>query len=387
VLKDPATLAQPVAVGDRLNMVFKGTAVAQGSGRAVVTATGMATEMVGIARLLDATVAQPSPLQQEVARTGRMLGLVVVVIAAVVVATILMLSDLRSAADVIPVLLLGVSLAVAAVPEGLPAILSLVLALGGVQRMARHHAIMKGLPLVETLGCASVIASDKTGTLTRNEMTIQRLVTASGSTQVTGVRYAPDGRVELAGAELPAGPLQDEQTVVLSGGSLAGNAQLQQAQGGGWQILGDPTEAAFLVAARKLQLSDERGHRFTRESEVPFTSERQMMSAVVIDHSHAGSRLLITKGAPGALLPRCSHVRVGMQVVALDDTLRARMRADTDAMTDAALRTPRSLAQPGFRHCAADDCAVGGVRGDGQRGAVVRRAAQMDEPLMGPRLT
>ncbi len=338
VLKDAAALLHPAPLGERLNMVFKGTAVAQGSGRALVTATGMATEMGAVAHLLDATVPHPTPLQQEVARTGRMLGLVVVVIAVVVVGTILMLSDLRSAADVIPVLLLGVSLAVAAVPEGLPAILSVVLALG-VQRMAKHQAIMKGLSAVETLGCASVIASDKTGTLTRNEMTIQRVVTASGSTHVTGVGYAPEGRVEHEGTELAAGALHDETTVVLSGGSLAGNAQLQQAAGGGWGIVGDPTEAAFLVAARKLQLTDERERRFAREVELPFTSERQMMSAVVTDHNHADARVLISKGAPGALLPRCSQLRVGMQVVPLDDTLRARLLAETDAMADAALRT------------------------------------------------
>jgi P-type Ca2+ transporter type 2C len=236
------------------------------------------------------------------------------------------------------VLLLGVSLAVAAVPEGLPAILSAVLALG-VQRMAKHHAIMKGLSTVETLGCASVIASDKTGTLTRSEMTIQRVVTASGSVHITGVGYAPEGHVEHEGAALVNGALRDELTAVLSGGSLAGNAQLRQAADGAWGILGDPTEAAFLVAAHKMQLTDERERRFSRVDEIAFTSERQRMSAVVIDHGHADARLLVTKGAPGALLPRCSHVRVGMQVLPLDDAMRHRMRADTNAMADDALRT------------------------------------------------
>ena len=145
-------------------------------------------------------------------------------------------------------------LAVAAVPEGLPAILSVVLALG-VQRMAKHHAIVKKLSSVETLGSASVIASDKTGTLTRAEMTIERIVTASGGTRVSGVGYVPEGRVEQEdGAELTAGPLHDEQIVVLSGGSLAGNAGLRQGAGGEWEIHGDPTEAAFLVAERKLGL-------------------------------------------------------------------------------------------------------------------------------------
>jgi Ca2+-transporting ATPase len=187
VLKDAATLPEPAALGDRLDMVFKGTAVAQGTGRAVVTATGMDTEMGSIAEMLEATEEEPTPLQKEVGRIGRMLGIAVIVIA-VVVATVLMISDIRSAADVITVLLLGVSLAVAAVPEGLPAILSVVLALG-VQRMAKRNAIVKKLSSVETLGSASVICSDKTGTLTRSEMTIERVMTASGGTRVTGVGY------------------------------------------------------------------------------------------------------------------------------------------------------------------------------------------------------
>ena len=338
VLKDAATLPAPAALGDRANMVYRGTAVAQGTGRAVVTATGMHTEMGRIAHLLDATVEQPTPLQQEVTRVGRMLGIAVVVIAVVVVAAILLLSDVRSAADVIPVLLLGVSLAVAAVPEGLPAILSVVLALG-VQRMARHHAIVKNLSSVETLGSATVIASDKTGTLTRAEMTIERIVTVSGSTRVTGVGYAPEGRVEFDGAELAAGPLRAEQIVVLSGGSLAGDAQLRQGAGGAWEIHGDPTEAAFLVAERKLGVTERRERRFERIGEIPFTSERKLMSTIAIDHEHDDALVVITKGAPGVLLGRCTHARVGMESVELDDALRARMLVEVDTLADAALRT------------------------------------------------
>lgn len=182
-------------------MVFKGTAVAQGSARAVVTATGMASQMGTIAELLDATEEEATPLQKEVARIGRMLGIAVVVIALIVVATVFVVFEVRSAGDAVNVLLLGVSLAVAAVPEGLPVILSVVLALG-VQRMSRHQAIVKNLSSVETLGSASVICSDKTGTLTRSEMTIERLMTASGAARVTGVGYVPQGSVEVDGMAL-----------------------------------------------------------------------------------------------------------------------------------------------------------------------------------------
>ena len=338
VLKDAATLPQLAALGDRLDMVFKGTAVAQGTGVAVVTSTGMKTQLGSIAEMLDATREEPTPLQKEVGRIGRVLGISVVVIAAVVVVTIFIVSDIRDAADVIPVLLLGVSLAVAAVPEALPAILSLVLALG-VQRMAKHNAIVKNLTSVETLGSASVICSDKTGTLTRSEMTIERVMTASGATRVTGVGYAPHGQVEHQGAKLGAGPLHAEHIVVLSGGSLASNAGLRQKDGGVWEIHGDPTEAAFLVAERKLGVHERREHRFERIGEIPFTSDRKMMSTIARDHERDDEVVVISKGAPEILLGRCTRARVGMDVVAIDDEIRARILADVDTLSDAALRT------------------------------------------------
>lgn len=338
VLKDAATLHAVAALGDRLNMVFKGTAIAQGTGRAVVTATGMATEMGAIAKMLEAAVEEATPLQKEVARIGRMLGVAVVVITVVVVCTILLTSEIRNAAEVINVLLLGVALAVAAVPEGLPAILSVVLALG-VQRMARHNAIVKNLSSVETLGSASVICSDKTGTLTRSEMTIERVMTASGSASVTGVGYAPDGRIEHDGAALATGPLHEELIVVLSGGALAGNADLRRGDGGAWEIHGDPTEAAFLVAEAKLGVAERREKRFERVGEIPFTSERMMMSTIERDHEQGDTMVVITKGAPDVLLGRCTSARSGMKVIELDDVLRARLLADVDAMSSAALRT------------------------------------------------
>ncbi len=338
VLKDPATLAEPAVLGDRLNMVFKGTAVVQGTGLAVVTATGMRSEMGAIAGMLEATVEEPTPLQKEVTRIGRMLGIAVLAIAVVVVATVLAVSDVRSAADVITVLLLGVSLAVAAVPEGLPAILSLVLAIG-VRRMAQRRAIVKRLSSVETLGSATVICSDKTGTLTRSEMTIVRVATASGRARVTGVGYEPRGEVEPEPGGGNAEALLAEEIVVLSGGSLASNAQLRQSADGVWQIHGDPTEAAFLVAERKLGVSQRRERRFERVRELPFTSERKMMSAIEIDRERGGERVIITKGAPDVLLSRCTRMRRGLEAVPLDDELRKRILADIDSFSDEALRT------------------------------------------------
>ncbi len=338
VLKDAATLAAQAPLGERFNMVFKGTAVAQGTARALVTATGMHTEMGAIAEMLESTLEEPTPLQKEVTRIGRMLGTAVVVIAVVVVGTVLALSEIHTASDVITVLLLGVSLAVAAVPEGLPAILSVVLALG-VQRMAGRNAIVKKLSSVETLGAASVICSDKTGTLTRSEMTIGRVMTASGDSHVSGVGYVPEGRFEHAGGTLSPGPVHAEHVVVLSGGSLASNADLRQLPSGEWEILGDPTEAAFLVAERKLGLTDRRKQRFERIGEIPFTSDRKMMSSIARDHEQGDAVIVITKGAPDVLMAHCTRARVGMDVLPFDAALRERAEADVAALSDAAFRT------------------------------------------------
>ena len=198
VTKDPAPIAGEVPLGDRVNMVFSGTAATYGHGKAVVTATGMQTEMGRIAGLLKATPDEPTPLQRELDRTGKMLGAVVIAIAVVMIVTIVVVEDVRSAAGLFDVLILGVALAVAAVPEGLPAVVTAVLSMG-VQRMAKRNAIVRHLAAVETLGSASVIASDKTGTLTKNEMTVRVVVTASGRVTFEGSGYEPSGDVRSDG--------------------------------------------------------------------------------------------------------------------------------------------------------------------------------------------
>ncbi|HET6952670.1 MAG TPA: cation-translocating P-type ATPase [Acidimicrobiales bacterium] len=336
VLKDAAALAEPAGLGDRVNMVFNGTAVTRGRGRAVVTATGMATEMGRVARLLGTTAEEQTPLQREIGYIGRMLGLVVVGIAVVVIAAILLTSDIREASDLVDVLLVGVSLAVAAVPEGLPTILSVVLALG-VQRMARHNAIVKRLSSVETLGSASVVCSDKTGTLTRNEMTIEVIVTASGEVAVTGSGYRPEGELRVDGAPLDDPVLYDEARAVIVGGSIASHAVLTE-EAGEWVIQGDPTEAAFLVVEAKMGLADVRRTRFERVGEVPFTSERKLMSTLQAD-AELGGIAVVTKGAPDVLLSRCSHERVAGEVRPLADARRRAVLATVDRLADRALRT------------------------------------------------
>ena len=259
-------------------------------------------------------------------------------IAILVVTAILLTADLEEASDLVDVLLVGVSLAVAAVPEGLPAILSVVLALG-VQRMARRRAIVKKLSSVETLGSASVVCSDKTGTLTRNEMTIEKVVTGSGEVDVTGSGYRPEGELRTDGRPLEDPVLLDELRAVLAGGSLANDAVLRE-EAGEWTIQGDPTEAAFLVAEAKVGgLTEAREARFERLGEIPFTSERKLMSTLESDLEGELGLAVVTKGAPDVLLARCTAERVAGEVRPLEDARRTEVLGAVDRLADLALRT------------------------------------------------
>lgn len=337
VIKETRPIAAEVELGDRVNMVFNGTAVTRGRGRAVVTSTGMQTEMGAIARLLGLTEDEDTPLQREVGQIGRMLGIAVIGIAVIVVGAILATTEIRTASDVVDVLVIGVSLAVAAVPEGLPAILSVVLALG-VQRMARRNAIVKKLSSVETLGSASVVCSDKTGTLTKNEMTIEKIVTGSAILDVTGSGYRPEGDLRRDGEPVTDGPELEEAILLIGAGSLANDSTLQEIDGT-WSIQGDPTEGAFLVAESKLGIATARKERFERVGEVPFTSERKLMTTVESDSERGGVIEVVTKGAPDVLLDRCTHERVAGERRALTPERRDQIRSQVDRLADLALRT------------------------------------------------
>ena len=337
VAKDAAALTGDPGLGDRHNMIFSGTIATYGRGRAVVVATGMQTEMGRIAGMLRDVPHETTPLQKELDQVGRMLGLVVVGIALVMIATIVLVEEVRGLSALFDVLILGVALAVAAVPEGLPAIVTAVLSIG-VQRMARRNAIVRQLRAVETLGEADVIASDKTGTLTRNEMTVQVVVTASGRVTLGGTGYAPRGDVALEGGGEVEGDVRIELERALAVADRANNAVLQEADGR-WTIHGDPTEGALVVAARKAGLSGEAlATRFHRLGEVPFSSERKMMTTVHADAER--ERLLVfTKGAPDVLLARCSHERVGKATRPLDAARRAAILRTNDELAGGALRT------------------------------------------------
>ncbi|UQN08481.1 cation-translocating P-type ATPase [Deinococcus sp. QL22] len=336
--KDTLPVGGAAALGDRHNMVFSGTAVSGGRGRALVTATGMGTEIGRIAGLLGRTVSEQTPLQRELDRTGRLLGVVVLMIAVVMIVTIVLVDGVRDVAGFVDVLILGVALAVAAVPEGLPAITSTVLALG-TKRMAKRRAIVRRLPAVETLGSATVIASDKTGTLTRNEMTVRVAVTASGVTNFSGSGYGPEGELSSTGGPLGRGLQREEVERLLAGADLANNAAVLE-QDGHWSVQGDPTEAALIVAAHKAGVSSERlDARFARVGEVPFSSERKLMSTVHTDVKQPGQLTLFSKGAPDVLLERCTAELFGTEIRPLSDERRTAIHAANEELAAQALRT------------------------------------------------
>jgi Ca2+-transporting ATPase len=298
----------------------------------------MQTEMGKIAGLLRQTTSEATPLQQELDRTGKLLGIVVVIIAVVMVLTIILVEGVREFSAIVDVLILGVALAVAAVPEGLPAVVTAVLSLG-VQRMATRNAIVRKLPAVETLGSATVIASDKTGTLTRNEMTVRTVVTASGRVDVTGTGYAPQGELRQDGHALEDLAIRTEVNRTLSAADRANNAVLRE-HDGRWIIQGDPTEGALIVAAHKAGLTDaELEQRFARVGEVPFSSERKLMSTVHTDTERPERLLVFTKGAPDILLNRCQEVWVGEGPQPLSEERRAGIRAINEQLAGEALRT------------------------------------------------
>ncbi len=338
VSKDVAAIAEEVELGDRHNMIFSGTAVTYGRGRAVVTATGMQTQMGRIAGMLKETPDDATPLQRELDRIGRLLGLIVVAIAVVMIATILLVEEVHGVSAIFEVLILGVALAVAAVPEGLPAVVTAVLALG-VQRMAKRNAIIRRLAAVETLGSANVIASDKTGTLTKNEMTVRVVATASGRVTLTGTGYAPEGEVRRSDGEKVGGALRDELLRTLAAADRANNAVLRE-QGGRWTVQGDPTEGALIVAARKAGLAAEAlDARFSRVAEVPFSSERKLMSTVHRDADRSQQLRAFTKGAPDVLLARCSHELVGTDTRPLTAERRGQILKVNEELAGEGLRT------------------------------------------------
>ncbi len=297
VEKATEPVAAGAALGDRRSMAYAGTLVVYGRGRGVVAATGEASEIGRLGTLLAGVEALETPLLRQIAVFGRQLTTGILGVAAATFAFGLLVRN-YSAADM---LLAAVAVAVAAIPEGLPAIMTITLALG-VQSMARRRAIVRRLPAVETLGSVSVICTDKTGTLTRNEMTVQWLTTPVETCAVTGVGYAPEGTLLVEDAA-PSAAARARLEALLRAALLCNEANLEHIDGD-WRIDGDPTEGALLTAARKAGLDLEAEHMsWPRLDLVPFEAEHRFMASL---HADASGRLRIfMKGAPEAVLARC----------------------------------------------------------------------------------
>ena len=338
--KKPDTLDSAKALGDRTNMIFNGTSVTQGTGRAIVTGTGMNTQVGKIADMLSQTDDEDTPLQKEMTHVSKILGIAVCIIAAVVLVALFITQGFHKMPDdLIDSLLLAVSLAVAAVPEGLATILTVVLALG-VQRMAKHNAIVKKLSSVETLGSASVICSDKTGTLTRNEMTVERIVTPSGEVQLTGTGYEPKGKMLGMGGDAieESAPVNAEALRTIAVGAFANDGDLRQNDAGQWEIVGDPTEVSLVVASRKIKADRALG-KLDRVAEVPFTSERKRMAVIGKDSSDNGNLSVYAKGAPDVLLGYCTRIAVGDAVRPMTEGDRQEILATVERLSGEAYRT------------------------------------------------
>ncbi len=323
-MTDP--VAASATLGDRRNMAFSGSLVTYGTGLGVVTTTGNGTELGRINTMLGQTTAVATPLSIALHK----IGIVLTVGIAVISVVILFVGTARAMSEGGVDLLTGlresvifaITLAVGAIPEGLPAIVTIALAIG-VQRMAARRAVVRKLPSVETLGSTTVICSDKTGTLTRNEMTVQALyLPGSGAYRVDGAGYAPVGRLSKEGQPLAAAPTDVQE--LLRAGILCCDATLGQKEGR-WQITGDPTEGALVTAAEKFGIETEPARkRHARLDTIPFESANQFM-ATLHEGGAEGNRIVI-KGAPEAVLGRCSHVDHGTALRQVEAFAREGMR-------------------------------------------------------------
>ncbi|PIN74584.1 calcium-translocating P-type ATPase, SERCA-type [Candidatus Woesearchaeota archaeon CG10_big_fil_rev_8_21_14_0_10_37_12] len=310
-----------VPLADRKNMVFSGTIITRGHGKALVTGTGMSSEIGKIASMIQEAEPEQTHLQKKLKRLGLYIGALVVGIAVLV----FLVGVIRLDQPITAILLTAIALAVAAIPEGLPAVVTVGLAVG-VQRMAKRNALVRHLPSVETLGACTVICADKTGTLTHNEMTVRKLFVNRAVVSVSGAGYNPEG-------QFSHDPKLFE--LLLRIGALNNNASLTK-EGSVWKVVGDPTEACLLVSARKAGLHVEDLHdQFSRVDEVEFTSERKLMTTV---HKVGKERVSYVKGAPEVLLKKCSRVLVNGQVVRLSREEANKVLQQTELFAKQALR-------------------------------------------------
>jgi P-type Ca2+ transporter type 2C len=349
--RDGVVLKEDIPLGDRVNSAYMSTVVTYGRGKGVVTGTGMGTQIGSIAEMIQSYEDEDTPLQQKLESFGKTLGIACLVICAVVFAIGMFRGE-----QVLYMFMVSVSLAIAAVPEGLPAIVTICLALG-MQRMIRRHALIRKLPAVETLGSCTAICSDKTGTLTQNEMTVVQIYVNGSWVEVEGKGYQPVGRFLRGGHAQNACSVADLK-LLLMGATLCNDAELenpkdgkddgdpaeagQTREGHGWHMVGDPTEGALVVAAAKGGLWKEEIHAsYPRVAEVPFDSDRKCMTTIHDSQDGAAHDAAFTayvKGAPDILIGRCNRIYQDGNIVPLDERQRSDVLAANEAMSAKALR-------------------------------------------------
>jgi Ca2+-transporting ATPase len=329
-------------VGDRKNMVYAGTAVTYGRGRALVAATGMQTEFGKIAQMLQSIEVGRTPLQQNLDRVGMVLAR-----AALVVVAIIVVLGLLRGQPFVEMIIFGIALAVAVVPEALPAVVTISLAIG-VQKMVKRHALIRRLAAVETLGSTSVICSDKTGTLTRDEMTARRIYSGGRLYSVSGAGYVPEGEFSTDGGA-PA-TVTPQLREMLTAAALASDTRLVRSDDGGWDIKGDPTEGALIVAAAKAGLQKEALETtHPRVHEIPFSSETKRMTTLHAANGNGaanGQVIAYAKGAPEVILESCTSVLASGGEAALDAAKRAEILAVAQEMAGEALRVLAIASKP-----------------------------------------
>ncbi len=310
VIKTTAALDKEIPLADKKNMIYLGTSVSSGKAKAIVVETGMNTELGKIAGMIQEVQQQYTPLQKKLDQFGKF----IVYFCFALVSIVFLLGFLRGR-HIFEMFLTAVSLAVAAIPEALPAVVTVALALG-VQRMVKHNALIRKLPAIETLGCTTVICSDKTGTLTKNEMTVQEVFANNTLFEITGIGYEPKGNFLLDGQKINSADYPGLKNVLL-GASLCNGSELVK-QDGSYKIIGDPTEGAMLVCAAKSGLwKDKLEQEFSFVEEIPFDSVRKMMTVIREDKDKL---VAFVKGAPDIILNNCSGIEINGKPKEINDT-------------------------------------------------------------------
>lgn len=319
-----------VDVADRINMGFMGSAVIKGSGKLIVTATGENAEVGKISKMLKETPDEETPLEKRLEQTGRYLIILTLIITGIVA-----IIGYLSGRPLKEMLKVSISLAIAAVPEGLPAVATITLAIG-MNRMVKKNALMRNLPAVETLGSATILCTDKTGTLTENEMTLQKIIVDNREINISGTGYHPEG--EFREGEEVIDPKEDKAlSLVLKTGSLCSDAVLSKDDEDAWEVVGDPTEGALIVGARKAGFKKEDLEKeYVRRDELPFNSQRKFMA--VLNESQEKNKIIFVKGAPEVMLEMCDKIYQDAEATDLTDEQRKKLENKNIALAKESFR-------------------------------------------------